>query len=169
MFHVKQITGETIMSIQTACFFTGHRNIPSSLEQQIRENVREKIIILAKKGIIDFISGGAYGFDTICAEEVLNVKKRYPHIRLNLFLPCRSHTKLWNKRTKEHFEQLMKKADSIIKTADTDYFYGCMKLRNHSMANSALYCIAYCKRGKSGTIQTLAYAKKLGRIIVNIA
>ena len=89
------------MSIYKSCFFTGHRNIPYNLYERVREDVREKMRILIKKGITDFIAGGAYGFDMLCAEEVIKMKKVYPHIKLNIFLPCSDHNIRWNKRNKE--------------------------------------------------------------------
>lgn len=157
------------MSIYKSCFFTGHRNIPYNLYERVREDVREKMRILIKKGITDFIAGGAYGFDMLCAEEVIKMKKVYPHIKLNIFLPCSDHNIRWNKRNKEKFEYIRKNADMVINVTGKDYFHGCMHIRNCAMVNSALYGIAYYNRGGSGTSQTIDYAKKKQRIYVNIA
>lgn len=156
------------MSVSESCFFTGHRDIPEEEIPQIREKLCEKIDILIKKGVINFISGGAYGFDTICAEEVLNMKQRYPHIRLFLFLPCLNHTARWNKESRSHFEKIMRCADSVITTSDYSYFNGCTIIRNTTMVKSALYCIAYYRGTGNGTRQTLECAKEHNRIIVNI-
>ena len=157
------------MKTEKSCFFTGHRNIPVELEDNIRESLREKINILVKKGVTDFISGGAYGFDIICAEEVLDMKQKYPHIRLHLFLPCANHNLRWKKSSRDHFEFIMQKADSVIHTTEFNYFHGCTIIRNNAMVKSALYCIAYNNTEGSGTDYTLRYARELGRIIVNIA
>lgn len=156
------------MCIENSCFFTGHRHIPEDDEPYIREKLCEKIEILIKKGVTNFISGGAYGFDTICAEEVLNMKKRYPHIRLYLFLPCVNHNLRWNKESREHFDKIMHQADSVITTSEFSYFNGCTILRNTTMVKSALYCIAYYQGRGNGTKQTINCAKEHNRIIVNI-
>ena len=157
------------MDISRACFFTGHRNVPREEEADLRVRLREKINILVKKGVTDFISGGAYGFDTICAEEVLEMKKRYPHIRLQLFLPCANHNSRWRKSSREYFKTIMDRADVVIKISEFNYFNGCTIVRNTSMAKSALYCIAYYKGTEGGTQNTVRQAAELNRIIVNIA
>lgn len=157
------------MEIYKSCFFTGHRNISYKLYDKVREDVKEKICILTKKGVTDFIAGGAYGFDMICAEEVIKMKKRFPHIKLSIFLPCINHTVRWNNSNKQKFEYVRKNADYVINISNEEYFHGCMKLRNQAMAKNALYCIAYYLYGTSGTFQTLNFAKDLERIIVNIA
>ena len=67
------------------CFFTGHRKIADSILDEIKIKLTENI----EKLIIDydvnnFISGGALGFDTISAEIVCEMKKKYPHIKLSI-------------------------------------------------------------------------------------
>lgn len=72
------------------CCFTGHRpqSLPWKFNEQderclkMKEQLRNEIIKAIKNGYKTFISGMALGFDMICAEMVLELKKTYPFIKL---------------------------------------------------------------------------------------
>lgn len=80
------------------CCFTGHRpqSLPWKFNEQgerclkMKEQLRNEIIKAIKNGYKTFISGKALGFDMICAEMVLELKK---HIHL-LNLLGQFHVKL---------------------------------------------------------------------------
>ena len=67
------------------CSFSGHRAIPPGAEPQLRLLLRRRIAALASEGCTGFLCGGAVGFDTLAAEEVLAerivVKLREPNAR----------------------------------------------------------------------------------------
>lgn len=95
----KQKIGEIILSLNSAtCCFTGHRpqSLPWKFNEQderclkMKERLRNEIIKAIKNGYKTFISGMALGFDMICAEIVLELKK---HIHL-LNLLGQFHVKL---------------------------------------------------------------------------
>ena len=50
----------------------------------LRRRLREEIVALVEeKGITTFLAGGALGFDTIAAQEVLRARgERYPGLKL---------------------------------------------------------------------------------------
>ncbi|NLO84719.1 MAG: DUF1273 domain-containing protein [Clostridiales bacterium] len=58
-----------------ACCFTGHRNLPAKKIEKIILNLDREIENLIAKGITDFISGGAIGFDQIAASLIIAKKK----------------------------------------------------------------------------------------------
>lgn len=53
-----------------------------------------------------FGAGGALGFDTLAAQCVLSLRKRYSHIKLILVLPCTTQTKGWSKDDIAVYEEI---------------------------------------------------------------
>ena len=47
------------------------------------------------QGVDTFICGGAIGFDTLCAQEVLNAKALHPHIKRHIYAPCNNQSDSW--------------------------------------------------------------------------
>ena len=62
------------MERETSCCFTGHRRIPLQDGLWLRRMLREEIARLAQEGVVSFLAGGALGFDTMAAQEVLRVR-----------------------------------------------------------------------------------------------
>ena len=67
---------------EKTCCFTGHREIAPSEFAKIKGRIREKIEALIEQGVIYYGAGGARGFDTLAAEAVLELKGKYPQIKL---------------------------------------------------------------------------------------
>lgn len=57
------------------CCFTGHRIVRKNEFNSIKVKLKEAISQLIEKNIIIFLCGGALGFDTLAALEVLEQKK----------------------------------------------------------------------------------------------
>ena len=132
----------------------------------LSENI-EKLII--EYDVRDFISGGALGFDTVAAEAVIEMKKKYPHIRLLLYLPCYGQSKRWGYKQKFRYNMLKANADDILYVTESEYTENCMLLRNLRMIKDAFFCIAFCIMQNSGTGLTLKNAGEVGAHIINIA
>ena len=64
-----------------ACCFTGHREIPLLFRPLLKRRLEATVRRLADEGIVYFIAGGALGFDTMAALEVLRMKRSHPQIR----------------------------------------------------------------------------------------
>lgn len=124
---------------------------------------------LINSGVCDFITGGALGFDTLAARTVLALRRKYPHIRLHLYLPCYDQMKRWSDSDRYIGRIIMSMADSKTYVTEGNYTPYCMDLRNRKMVNDSKYCIAYCKRAASGTGKTVNYAYEMGRTVLNIA
>ena len=57
---------------ETACCFTGHREIPAGGVDGIREKLRREIERLyTENGLTVFYAGGAIGFDALASEAVI--------------------------------------------------------------------------------------------------
>ena len=64
------------MKKQTCCF-TGHRKIPPEQYERIAQRLKAEITALIHRGVVYFEAGGALGFDTMAARDVLELKKDY--------------------------------------------------------------------------------------------
>ena len=154
------------MTKEFACCFTGHRIVGNDLNI---DTLRRGIEYLINRGVYVFIAGGALGFDTICAQEVLLMKEKYPQIQLHIYAPCNNQTERWKMSDIKIYEEILKRAD-YVDVPDFPYYVGCMKDRNYKMVDSSAYCIAYLNTtSQSGTAQTVRYAKSKHLTIYNIA
>ncbi|MBP3571406.1 MAG: DUF1273 family protein, partial [Clostridia bacterium] len=108
----------------TVCF-TGHRHIAYEAAVRLPSVLEEVLIGLVERGATTFRAGGAIGFDTVAALKVLELKERYPHIRLELILPCRNQTDYWEGTAVRTYQYILSRADSHRFLFDT-YFDGCM-------------------------------------------
>ena len=154
----------------TRICFTGHRQIRNdgTLTIRLEETLRN---LIEQHGATDFYSGGAIGWDTLCAETVLKLRSTYPHIRLHLVLPCceAEQTASWNSIQKETYHKILSAADSVEFVSE-HYYDGCMKKRNARLIEHADCCVCYYneKRSASGTGQTVRMALNRNMTIVNL-
>ena len=133
---------------KTACF-TGHRKIPPESIPELSQRLKNTLLRLIEEGYMYFGAGGALGFDTLAAQCVLSLRKRYSHIKLILVLPCTTQTKGWSKDDIAVYEEIKSQADKVVYTSH-DYFRGCMFKRNRHLVNGSSVCIAYLTQEKGG-------------------
>lgn len=76
-----------------------------------------------------FVTGGALGFDTLAAEEVLCQRKTHPNIRLHLMMPCKGQEKKWRLGDRMRYQRITRQADEVTCLAE-EYYDGCMLKRN---------------------------------------
>lgn len=153
--------------IENCCCFTGHRDIPSGEFEQISELVRLNIANLISKGVNTFYCGGAIGFDILCGKTVLDFKKSFPSLKLNLALPCPEQAKYYNLKQTADYMLLKNNCDSIY-YASKEYNSSCMHERNRFMVEMCNYVISYCRKSSGGTFYTVKYATKKNREIISI-
>lgn len=149
-----------------SCFFTGHRIIANEDKPQLRNKLKNVCMhLIENEGVTRFISGGALGFDTIAAETVLDLKKRYPNISLHLYLPCTNQTARWRASDVDKWNKIKTLADEYKYIVNMPYIAGCMQLRNKAMVNDAKFAVAYCTKSFGGTYSTIKYAQDKNRKI----
>ncbi len=70
----------------------------------------------------------------LCERTVIELREKYPHIKLHLVLPCltEEQTAKWNENDKREFIELLSEADTV-EICSEHYFDGCMKLRNQRL------------------------------------
>ena len=160
-------------SNQTVCF-TGHR--PERLPQdagelaQLRDRLTEEIETAIARGRTDFISGAMSGFDTLAAEQVLQLKKKYPHIQCIIVAPFSLHyfpRKNWTAEWEARLRAVLKQADIKISLSEHAY-RGVYFARDRTIVDMAAEVIAYYGGGPGGTQYTIAYARSQHKPVINI-
>ena len=150
------------------CCFTGHRQIPAEYLPTLSAKLRKTLISYIEKGYTFFGAGGALGFDTLAAQEVLNLRNQYQDIKLILVLPFRDQAERWKAEDIEEYERIKRSADKVVYTSD-HYYSGCMHKRNRHLVDCSSLCICYLTNPTGGTAYTVDYARKMGCIVENLA
>lgn len=165
---LQMIEKEMFYINQGVCCFTGHRSFKCSCVGcydnnylKLRKVIKRKIENVIKRGFHTFISGMALGFDMMCAEIILELKKKYKHIKLIGAIPCKNQSERWAKEQKDRYKEIIKKLDGIRCIYDK-YISGCMQERNKFMVNNSSLVIAFFNGSSGGTKNTIDYALKQG-------
>lgn len=151
------------------CCLTGHRpkGFPwnyrdkSCKEQKKYLKMLEDTIIelIEKDGFNYFISGGAIGADQDFAEIVIKLKKHYPHIQLEIAVPCPNQDIKWNSSDKARYKHILENAD-FVNILSTSYSPNCMQKRNEYMVDKSDFIIVVWNGNHTGgTYNTFMYAK----------
>ena len=144
----------------TACF-TGHRILPTKDIPRIRRAVDYEIHRLYSRGVRNFLTGGAIGFDTLVIEELISMRLTLPEIVIVTVVPCRDQRARWSDAQKKRAEILDRSVNEFI-LFNTPYFDGCMQRRNEYMVDNSTHCISYCTKRNGGSYGTKRYAEKAG-------
>ena len=106
----------------------------------------------------------ALGFDMIFAEVVLELKEKYPHIKLVAALPCKNQYKFWNSDQIKRYKHILSLCDNV-RYLYYKYNNKCMIERNEYMLKNSSKLIALFDGIKGGTSSTISKAKKMGLLI----
>lgn len=151
--------------------FTGHRRIPQTEHAALKRRLRQAIVRQVQAGATVYRTGGALGFDTMAAQTVLELRTRYPQIRLELILPCPSQTARWQAQDVAVYEEIRAQADKV-RYVSPYYFNGVLQLRNRKLVEGASVCIGYLTDSRThsgGTAYTLLQALHAGVEWINLA
>lgn len=149
------------------CCFTGHRDIPANAIPALRVRLDDCLYSLIDEGVYCFRAGGARGFDRIAAEQVLEMRRRFDFIRLDLILPCHGQTRGWPADDQHAYRRIMAEADRAVFLQET-YTSGCMHRRNLQLLAGADVCVAYQTHPGGGTAFTVSHARAQGVRIINL-
>ncbi len=149
------------------CAFTGHRMIKPEHRTRIGDLLYRAVSYAYGKGCRTFIAGGALGFDTEAARQVLRFRMEHPDVRLELFLPCLDQDAGWSAGQRDFYDYMLSSADEVRYVSEF-YDKSCMRKRNQAMAEDCDLMIAYVYRDRSGASQTLRMARELGKEAYNI-
>ena len=118
-------------------------------------------------GCRNFYCGGAVGFDTLAARQVILFRMSHPDVKLHLLLPCINQDKNWKSSEVRRYEHTLASADTISYVSE-EYTKDCMKKRNERLVESCNILIAYVNKEYSGAAQTVRIANKAGVEIYNL-
>ena len=148
-----KFTAENNINQKNTCCFSGHRIVKSQDYDNILANLDKILETLYNKGITNYISGGALGFDTLAAESVIKLRSKYSNIRLILALPCKDQACKWNKIQKNQYTKLLGSADEVIYVSES-YTPECMHKRNRFMVDNSsavIVCFIFMASGTAFT------------------
>jgi len=163
------------MKIDEICSLTGHRpqKLPWGFNEKDKrckkfKKILEKVFIdIIKNGYSCILIGMALGFDMICAEIVIKLKKKYKELKLIAVLPCKNQSDRWTEEDKIRYNKILEKVDSIYCLYEK-YNYKCMQERNEFMVNNSNLLLGCFNGEKGGTLNTINYAKRKNKEIIII-
>lgn len=170
MFGLKNKKEKLTVKALKVCF-TGHRpkGLPWGYDETKESCILFKSVMasIIEKAIINgytyFISGMALGIDMICAEIVLELKKKYNGVILECAIPCFNQEKKWRLAQQERYKSILKRADVVHYVSETEYTDKCMNDRNDYMVKECDAVIAVWNGSPSGTGNTVKMARNAGK------
>ena len=149
------------------CAFTGHRRIEAGHTERLTALLSRAISYAYSEGCRTFITGGALGFDTMAAKEIIRFRLSHPDVIFKTVLPCKNQSDSWSDAQISIYEYTLSNADEVEYVAD-EYDDDCMRRRNQRLADSCDILIAYVSRPYSGSAQTVRMATKAGKRVYNL-
>ena len=162
-----------------SCCFTGYRpaKFPFSFDRNCKDYIRfenkliDAIFSLPAEECYTFYTGGAMGFDIIAAEIVLMLKEA-PNLNSSIGLICAvpfiEQSASYDAEWKRRYDNILAKADEVVLISDK-YYPGCYQKRNEFMVDNSDIVITWFDGKSGGTRNTLRYANKKGKRIVNLS
>ena len=149
----------------TVCVFAGHREVyQSGIDAKVKEAIDR---LLQTDHDFIFYTGGMGQFDDMCSSAVRSAKHRYPDLNISLALVLPYMSNRLN-TDKAYYESLYD--DIIVPTELANVHYkAAITKRNRWMVDRADHVIAYVYREFGGAMETVKYARKQGKQIVNLA
>lgn len=164
-----------MIDFEKSCCFTGYRpdkfgfefNKTEPLYVQMTSRLVSAISSKIVNGCTVFYTGMAKGFDIEAAEYVELIKRRNKEIKLIAVIPYKGQENGWDEFWKNRYTQLLSKCDEVI-VINEDYEKWVFNKRNCYMVDRCRFVITYFDGKSGGTANTLKYALKNGREIINI-
>ena len=143
----------------------GHRYIDrfSFVEDKVEELVRE---LIGSKSYVDFLGGRDGDFDQIVSSTVLRVKKLVFDANSPLIWVMPYETAEYRDNI-ESFEEYFNEVELCQEYASR-HFKGAIQKRNRCMVDRADLLICCVEKESGGAYQTMQYAIKAGKKVINI-
>jgi lipid A disaccharide synthetase len=153
------------MDTLTVTFF-GHRYIDNFFrtEDKLQKRITE---LLLNNQYVEFLVGRNGDFDQLVSSTVLRCKRsiRDDNSSLMLVLPYPTAEFENNEDSfYDYYDEI-----EICEESSRTHFKNAMQVRNRSMVDRADLVICYIERNEGGAYQTIQYAKKQGKTIINLA
>lgn len=126
------------------------------------------ILNLVEKNCTVFYTGMAMGFDMLCAENVLLIKKAHKNpIKLICAIPFEGQADDFSDFWKKRYYKILEECDESVVISDK-YFKGCYQKRNQFMVDNSDFVMTWFDGKAGGTKNTVDYALKKNRYILNL-
>jgi len=162
--------------IQTTCCFTGHRatKLPWKFQETdsrcryLKQQIYDAVEAVYDSGIRHFICGMANGCDMYFGEAVLQLRLVHPDVTLEAAVPYEEQAKSWRPDLRVRWQTLFDQSDyqTIVSRS---YTPDCMRRRNQYMVDNSSVLIAAYNGSPGGTMNTLLYAMREKREIIQIS
>ena len=157
------------------CAFAGYRpaKMPWGYDErdarcaEFRFRLRESLEYLIGRGYVDFMSGGALGFDLMAAEMVLSLREKYPWIRLIMVIPFDGQADKWTEEQRRRWLWVIEASDRVVHVSHA-YDKGVFFRRNHYLVEHADLLLAAYDGKPGGTAGTVAYARRHGTRVARL-
>ena len=149
------------------CAFTGHRKVNREHRGMLGDLLFNAITHAYDLGCKRFIVGGAIGFDTEAARQVIRFRMTHPEVALVVFVPFIGQDDQWSEGQRDMYNYILASANEVVYVSE-NYDKDCMKRRNYAMAEACDLLIAYVSNPRSGSAQTVRMAEALGKEINNL-
>lgn len=153
------------MKTLTVCFF-GHRNIDGF--RRVSELVEQTIDrFLYENNFVEFLVGRDGDFDQIVSSAIVKAKRDYGtgSFTHTLVLP---YMKADYKNNIATFEDYYDEIE-ICDQSEKAYPKAAIQIRNRFLVDRSDYCVFYVEHKEGGAWQTMRYALKQEKRIVNLA
>lgn len=151
-----------------AVCFTGHRpeKFPFDVKNELYLKMFKSLIYMhaldaVRDGCDTFYCGMQRGMDIWAGQQILNLKRIYPSVKLICVSPFEREISSRRGKDYDDYVMLRDNCDEFV-TLGTHYRDGCFFERNRYMVDRSGYIIGAIADPKSGTAQTLAYAERQG-------
>ena len=155
--------------VYKTCCFTGHRptKLPWGNDERdprciaLKQDLARKIESAYFRGWRHFICGMAMGCDFYFCEAALELREKYPDLRIEAAVPCPTQADSWSAEHQKRYRELLDRCDweTLVQHR---YDPGCMMRRNRYMVDHSTLIIAVYDGTAGGTRNTLAYAMNRG-------
>ena len=154
-----------MLGIYTVAFL-GHRYLenPQRIEKLLEEQIKR---LLEEKNYVEFIVGRNGDFDQYASSAVLRVKEEYRGDNSSLLLILPYLTAEYRKNQK-YFEDYYNDIE-ISFAASKAHPKAAIQLRNCEMIDRADLILCYLERESGGAYQSVQYARRKGKSIINLA
>ena len=113
------------------CAFTGYRpqKMPFGFDELLPEcidfknRIKETIEMLIFQGYTHFLSGGALGMDMYAGEAVLELRKQYPWIALEIVVPFDTQSAKWALPYQTRYDRLLAEANGCVGCCVSIYLF----------------------------------------------
>ena len=154
-----------VLDIFTVSFF-GHSHIEDfyQIETQLDELIRK---LLAEKEYVDFLVGKNGDFDRLVSSAIRRVKRTYRddnscHI-LVLPYPTAEY-----RDNEEYYHEFYDEVE-VCGVSMMSHYKAAIQKRNREMVDRSDLVICFVARENSGAYQTVRYAEKIGKSMINLA